>query len=246
LCLQTIANSDWNIFLFAGLRDYLRRLRQRNKLICYWLVRLTGSPPSFTFRGKRYRHFWHRYNATWRNERAVEIPIALDFIRAARGGSILEVGNVLSHYVPVWHEVVDKYEKAAGVQNEDICDFRPGRKYDLILSISTLEHVGFDEGPTDETKVLRAFKNLRCLLAPNGKLVATIPLGYNPALDRLIEEGSISFTECAYLKRMPDRNQWREAGAWEVRNPYYDRTACIAHELFIGIFDNSDAGTGGS
>src|SRR5579872_7186960 len=101
--------------------NYLRRLKQRNKLICYWLIRLTGSPGSFEFRGKTYLYFWHRYNATWRNERAVEIPIAREFIAQSRGGNVLEVGNVLSHYGPVQHDVLDKYEKAEGVINEDVC-----------------------------------------------------------------------------------------------------------------------------
>jgi hypothetical protein len=35
--------------------------------------------------------------------------------------------------------VVDKYEKDVGVINEDIVDFQPGRSYELIISISTLD-----------------------------------------------------------------------------------------------------------
>ncbi|HZT71308.1 MAG TPA: hypothetical protein VFC10_16375 [Terriglobia bacterium] len=244
--MQTMMGAGWNPSLFNGVRDYFRRLKQRNKLICYWLVRLTSLPPTFSFRGKLYRHFWHRYNATWRNERAVEIPIVRDFIEQAHGGRILEIGNVLSHYGPISHEVVDKYEKAEGVQNEDVCSFRPGGKYDLIVSISTLEHVGFDEEPKDETKALRAFESLRGLLASKGKLVVTIPLGYNPFLDVMIDEGRIAFTERAYLKRKPDRNEWREVGADEVGNPRYDRNAYVAHELLIGIFDNLGDSTGDS
>ncbi len=85
--------------------------------------------------------------------------------------------------------IVDKYEKAIGVINEDICNFKPSKKYDLIISISTLEHVGFDEKPRDPCKVLRAIENLKSLLAVGGKLVAILPVGYNPYLDELIKSG---------------------------------------------------------
>lgn len=221
--------------MFNSLRNYLWRLKQRNKLICYWLVRLTGRPSTFNFRGKPYRYFWHRYNSTWRNERAVEIPIARSFLGGIPAESVLEIGNVLSHYGCASHEVVDKYERAENVRNDDVCEFRSEKKYDLILSISTLEHVGWDEEPKDETKVLRAFENLRGLLAPGGRLVVTIPLGYNPPLDRMIGEGRIGFGECVYLQREPHRNKWSEVSAEDVRFPHYDRQTYTAHELLVGI-----------
>jgi len=224
--------------LINGVRNYLWRLKQRNKLICYWLVRLSSRPSSFTFRGKSYRYFRHRYNETWRNERAVEVPIARGFIEGLPPEKVLEIGNVLSHYGVVSHEVVDKYERAEGVRNEDVCDFRPDKKYALVLSISTLEHVGWDEEPKDKAKVLMAFKKLQSLLAPGGRVVVTIPLGYNPFLDQMILEGGIKFAERIYLKRKPHRNEWREAGADEVRDPHYDRAAFAAHELLVGIIEN--------
>jgi len=221
-----------------GVRNHLWRLKQRNKLICYWLVRLTSIPSTFTFCGKPYRHFRHRYNATWRNERAVEIPIARGFLADVPPEKVLEIGNVLSHYGPVSHQVVDKYEKSEGVRNEDVCDFRSGKKYQLIVSISTLEHVGWDEEPKDESKVLRAFENLQSLLAPGGKLIVTIPLGYNPPLDRMIKEGRISFAERIYLKRTSRCHRWSEVSADQVRSPHYDRAAYAAHELLVGIIEN--------
>jgi SAM-dependent methyltransferase len=237
VCLL-ISESDWNHVLFNSLKNYLWRLRQRNKLICYWLVRLSGRPSAFTCRGKSYRYFWHRYNATWRNERAVEIPIGRSFLAGVPPEKVLEIGNVLSHYDSVSHEVVDKYEHADGIRNKDVCDFKSDKKYALILSISTLEHVGWDEDPRDEARVLRAFENLQGLLAPGGRLVVTIPLGYNPSLDQKIEEGRISFTERVYLKRKPRSNRWSEVNAEQVRHPQYDWQAYEAHELLVGIIEN--------
>jgi SAM-dependent methyltransferase len=229
---------EWNHVLFKGLRNYLWRLKQRNKLICYWIVRLSSRPSTFKFRGKSYRYFWHRYNATWRNERTIEISIARGFLAGIPPDRVLEIGNVLSHYGPISHEVVDKYEQAEGIRNEDVCNFKSDKKYDLILSISTLEHVGWDEEPKDPSKVLRAFENLQSLLAPGGCLVVTIPLGYNPSLDRMIEEGRISFTERVYLKRKPRRNEWSEVSAADVSHPHYDRQAYSAHELLVGIIED--------
>ena len=38
----------------------------------------------FILNGKKYIAFRHWYNATWRNERAVEIPVILDKIKENR------------------------------------------------------------------------------------------------------------------------------------------------------------------
>ena len=43
--------------------------------------------------------------------------------------------------------------------------FRRVRLYDLIVSISTLEHVGHDEVPREEEKILRTMLHLRSLLS---------------------------------------------------------------------------------
>ena len=58
-----------------------------------------------------------------------------------------------------------------------------------IVSISTIEHVGWDETPRDPNKIPRALENLttRCL-APGGEIVVTLPIGYNTYLDKLLKE----------------------------------------------------------
>ena len=70
----------------------------------------------------------HDYHYTWLNERAVEVALALDLLERHPGASVLEVGNVLGHYVPFEHTVVDKYEQAPGVLNEDVADLDLGRR----------------------------------------------------------------------------------------------------------------------
>jgi hypothetical protein len=83
----------------------------------YYYNRIFMSRKTFTFNGKTYYYFVHKYNTTWKNERAVEVPIIWDIVREHYRWEkrVLEVGNVLSHYFRVFHGVLDKYEVAEGV-----------------------------------------------------------------------------------------------------------------------------------
>lgn len=146
---------------------------------------------TFIFNGKKYKYFYHPYNATWKNERKIEVPIIYDLLKQNQGKRILEVGRVLSHYFSISHDVLDKYERGKDVINEDVADFTPLKKYDLIISISTLEHVGSDETPKEPEKVIKAVENLKRCLNTGGKIVFTIPIGENPYLDNLIRNKKI-------------------------------------------------------
>ncbi len=208
------------------LRCYWRRWKM---VFTRWVRKKT-----FFFNGRSYRYFYHVYNKTWKNERAVEIPIFWEIVQTYQGKRILEVGNVLSHYFHIQHDVADKYEVAPGVINQDIVDFLPPEKYDLIVSISTLEHVGWDEEPREPRKILRAIENLktRCL-THGGKIVASLPLGYNPYLDQLLKDGKIPFMRQHYLKRVSKKNYWVEVDWDSVREAKYGRF--VANALVIGI-----------
>jgi hypothetical protein len=89
-----------------------------------------------------------------------------------------------------------------------------GGPYDLIVSISTLEHVGYDEEPRDAGKAARAMEHLRGLLAPGGELLATIPVGYNRELDDALRGGD---ARVSYLARVGNV-RWKEVDAHETRN----------------------------
>jgi hypothetical protein len=197
----------------------------------YW-YKISG-PRTFTFQGKNYSYFYNNYNRTWRNERAVEVPIIWEVVKQHAGKNILEVGNVLSHYFPVDHDIVDKYEKANDVINQDVVDFNPDKKYDLVVSISTLEHVGWDENPKEPYRVLRAIENLKKLLASNGKIIATIPWGYNAELDILLQSKKISFTEMYCLKGTVPYNKWIETDWSSIRPLQYDFSVSSAKALVI-------------
>ena len=203
------------------------------------LKRPDRNPQAFEFQGRRIPYVRHPYNRAWRNERSVELALARDFVERHRGTRILEIGNVLGHYGPVNHCVLDKYESSPGVTNADVVDFDPAEPFDAIVSISTLEHVGWDEHPREPEKVLRARANLLRLLRPGGPLLVTVALGYNPHLDRYLAEGRFEFPGEIYMKRINRANEWREADAGEVQGARYGAPFRNANAIFVGVSPGS-------
>ena len=68
------------------------------------------SAETFHFRGKLYNYLFHIYSTSWKNERAVVIPIVWDVgAYQERNKNILEVGNVLSYVYEINHDILDKY-----------------------------------------------------------------------------------------------------------------------------------------
>lgn len=146
----------------------------------------------FDYFGTTLNRFDHIYNSTYFNERGVEIAVAQHWLNEYywnedMPGDALEVGNVTSHYDLTWvHHVVDKYEPGQRwfpnlVKNLDVFDIKG--EYSLIMSISTLEHVGYDPPENvDVTATSRAIDHLRSLLFSYGRLCVTMPY-QRPDLD---------------------------------------------------------------
>lgn len=198
----------------TGLRSRIFLMKSRVKAPA---ARLARRGRGFTFNGRRLPYFVHPYYETWRTERAVEIPLALEAIERHRSGRVLEVGNVLAHYGLGGHEVIDRYESGSGVRNEDVVEARLDGRYDVIVSISTLEHVGFDEDVEDPRKPVTAVEHLAEALAPGGELFVTVPLGYNHALDAALADDAFAFDEIGYLRRRTAANDWEQVGEHEAR-----------------------------
>lgn len=192
---------------------------------------------TFTFNGIEYKYFIDRYSCTWSNERAVEVPVFVKILDDALRSNkkVLEIGRVLDHYLKndgKW-DVLDKYEAAEGTINEDIADYVPSDKYDLVISISTMEHVGFDEEDGDAQKIIPAIDNvLNKVVSRNGNFIFSVPLGFNKFLDEKIYIGELRTKNIKYLKR-DDRMRWRESNMEEVKgsiygDPYYVSANAIA------------------
>lgn len=204
----------------------------------YFYYKLFKSSRTFTFQNKVYNYFYHPYNVTWMSERSVEIPIVWDIVQRHKYKKILELGNVLSHYFRVNHEIVDKHEPGSGVANQDIVDFQPHKKYDLMVSISTLEHIGWDETigyVREPRKITRALWQLKKHLAVNGKMIVTFPVGYNHELDAMVKNGTIPFTKVCCLKRTTADNEWTESSFEDIVNSEYDKPFISANGLVVGF-----------
>jgi SAM-dependent methyltransferase len=146
----------------------------------------------------------------------MEIPIAWDIVRQSKDKRVLEIGNVLKHYYDCHHDVVDLWERYPGVINIDILDFNPVQKYDLVISVSTFEHIGWDEKPRRPEKLLPAVDHvLQHVLAPGGKFIMTVPLGYNRALDRFLFNENLPFTRIDCMRQVESRHNLWEMSPWE-------------------------------
>ena len=143
--------------------------------------------------------FDHLYNSTSLNERGVELAEVCRFLSGPKdvrfGAHVLEIGNVLSHYptldalVPD-RVIVDLYEQAAGVINEDILSWEPVIPPTDIIAISTLEHIGTDaDDDPFPARALHALMRLRLMLPVGGRLFATWPQGHNACLDDMTRLG---------------------------------------------------------
>ena len=176
---------------------------------------------TFEYEGKRYRYFHHPYNRTSINERIVEVPIFVEIMKTTPDSETLEIGNVMAYYAPHSHTVVDKYEKAEGVINDDVVDYDPGRTFKLIISVSTMEHVGWDEKQRDPKKIPAGIARLRSLLAEGGRLYVTFPMGYYKDLDEILRSDGLPMDKRTCLKRVSDTNKWRQVEWDEIKNLDY-------------------------
>jgi SAM-dependent methyltransferase len=198
-----------------------------------WTVR--GRRGRFTLDGEEYPYLFHRYKATWLTERAVEVPVVQRLVDR-EPGRVLEVGNVLSHYRAQRHLVVDKYEQAPGIMNRDVLALDDLGRFELVVAISTLEHVGWDEEPRRPQAALEAVSALRERVAPGGRLVLTHPVGYNPHLDDALRSGAVPLERTVALRRAGRRTRWEQVPTEEAwRTPYdfllYSARAVVIAEL---------------
>ncbi len=181
-------------------------------------------PVTFYFKGKPV--YYNRISFNNLGERAVEIPIAFEFLanittqNSGRDFKIMEVGNVLSHYENSLSEylglrprrIVDKFEIAMGVDNVDLMDLPSEQKYDVIVSISTVEHIGQGAEPSsgsygeklverDLETPLKAIAKIYDLLELGGQALITVPFG------KLIDAGWFIQFDAKYLELLPSKYQ---------------------------------------
>lgn len=181
----------------------------------------------FHYHGRELTGFVHEYNTTAQNERAVELAIAEQWLAEFGAGDGLEVGHVLGHYGWSGHRVVDLHERATGVENLDVFDV--GGRFEWIVSISTIEHVGWDEDRLPG-KAIAAIDHLRTLLLPGGAMLVTVPTGWNPALDQYLAQGADGASRACTIKR--SGKAWRQTD--RLSFPPYALTTPWAEAVWVG------------
>lgn len=220
---NTISNEKWTI---------------DKHLNFYTFPLKNSSSKTFFCGGIEYPYYRTFTNLGYSSERAIELPIVMNIIKQNNPSKILEVGNVLNHYFSLPHTVIDKYEIASGVINQDILNYCPNEKFDMIISISTIEHVGFDESEKDETKILKAIIRLQDLLAPYGKMMIIVPLGYNPYLDNYLKIGAISFPKMHLIKRVSEYNTWKEQPLHFLKTEHFKYNSPYKYGNWLLILSN--------
>lgn len=156
---------------------------------------------TFLLSGKTFHYDRSGYNNL--GERVVEIPVLYDFLSTVPSDArMLEVGNVLEnylHYYPSYtvvnnRQVVDKYELGSSVLNKDIRHLAPNNKYQAIISVSTVEHVGRQWPGAEKLEgceaPLTAVAKIYDLLEPGGISFITFPFGELTQTDSLIQFNS--------------------------------------------------------
>lgn len=189
----------------------------------------------FAFAGTEVPYELARYNHSWLNERTLEIAVARHVLSTWPPGRMLEVGNVLGHYGIRGHDLLDRYERVAGVMNGDVVAWTTDRPYDIVVSISTLEHVRFDEDVKDPHGPLRGLESMRHAVKPGGRLLVTVPLGYNPGLDDDVRSGAFAFAHQWFYRRVNTDNDWREVAPDEALSHPYGGVYRNANAVLIGI-----------
>jgi len=226
-----------NYFIHTSIR-YLYELffTSTPNRVKLWYYNKFRSSDTFTFRGKEYQYVFHSYTPSWANERCAILPIAWELVRSfqKQGKRILEIGNVLSYVYPVNHDIIDKYEIVDGVINEDIVNFKTDKQYDLILSIVTLQFVGWEEVPRNPDKVLMAIENLRRILAPGGLIIIMHGLGEHKEVDELLKNGRLKFEKQFYLMKTSGY-KWEESTWQEVKDLPYNYDVPTANGVVIGL-----------
>ena len=178
----------------------------------------------------------------WSDERALEIPWML--ARYAGERRVLDIGTAFAEpqYVEGLHDLgaaelmtVDLAEPADVIADVRELPFEDGR-FDLIFCVSTLEHVGRDnttydvDAPRDERGDEAALRELRRVLAGDGRLLVSVPTGVHDdqgwqlqreplAWIELFERSGFLVYEDELYVRHADR--WRSASEPEARAATY-------------------------
>jgi predicted O-methyltransferase YrrM len=145
---------------------------------------------SMTEQVKLYYGKWSKYNDPETNERKAELPVAFWFINKFED-DVIEIGEVTDFYIDARHTVYDLCTERPTTIKRDAFDVDyTGRN---VLSISTVEHVGF--GDYGQPKVPhQAIKLLKKMVSEAANYLISFPIGYNLELEQDMKDAGIDYS----------------------------------------------------
>lgn len=219
---------------------------------------------SFNYNGKKLDYFYHSYNNNRLTERTIEIPILRHYLEKHNPIRVLEIGNVTNHYYTYFCDlkfsklVIDKFEIASEVVNEDIIDYVSEEKFKFIFSISTFEHFDSDRGRN--TEYIKGNSKLSSyaadaifhvsedLLAERGVFIIICPLGYAEEFDETIFRKGLYdilpngyVIEFFYLRKVGEI-AWRQVEKGEIRKTAINEGFRGVNELVVIIVTKNKKG----
>lgn len=184
------------------------------------------------------------------NERVIEIPWALSHFKEQV--RVLEIGPVAAqeNYIEMLQHLNIKELHGLDITEKEVPGFKmkfedirgttyPANYFDLVLCISTIEHVGRDNkfyNPTkefdrEESGDIKAIKEMARILNPGGSLLLSVPYGkYNDEgwfvnysekyLSRLIDNSNLKLHEERYFNYVIG-NGWYECDKKDLKEVTY-------------------------
>lgn len=123
------------------------------------------------------------------SERAIEVPLAIDFLSSiVQEDAVIELGCVLPYYILKAnnHRVYDLMDAHPENTKRDIREIPDEELRTNIISISTLEHIGQSEYGITAADNAPAVAVLKRILANARHYFITFPLGHNKELDDFV------------------------------------------------------------
>ncbi|HEY3543923.1 MAG TPA: methyltransferase domain-containing protein [Gaiellaceae bacterium] len=181
----------------------------------------------------------------WSDERAIEIPWVLS--RYAGEERVLDVGTAFAEplYVEGLHELgapelvtVDLAEPATVIADVRKLPFEEAR-FDLILCVSTIEHVGRDndvyavDAAREENGDEAALRELYRVLTPEGRLLVSVPTGVHDDQGWQVQRAPLAWIElferCGFLVYEDELYVRRDDGWRTATLPEAERATYADH-----------------
>ena len=74
-------------------------------------------------------------------------------------------------------------------------------------------------------------------LAPGGRLLVTVPAGYNPAFDAAVRDGAIPTSSLTALRRVGPGTRWQEVAPAEAWAAPYDFLLYRARAVVFAVIE---------